>query len=85
VFAYMISTTTTAQKCEAVPRRARIDGSQTFVSLNSRLDSNEDEEDQHPTNVLEEEFKFKNVKAGKFTTRMLSYSHERSCCVVDFN
>ena len=75
MFAYMISTTTTSQKCEAVPRRARIDGSQTFVSLNSRLDSNEEEEEEvHPTNILEEEFKFKNVKAGKFTTRMLSYS-----------
>ena len=32
--------TTTSQKCAAVPRRARIEGSQTFVSFNSRLESN---------------------------------------------
>ena len=32
--------TTTLQKCAAVPRRARIQGSQTFVSHNSRLESN---------------------------------------------
>ena len=36
----------------AVPRRARIQGSQTFVSLNSRLESNKDEKknwSQHQT------------------------------------
>ena len=32
--------TTTSQNCEAVPRSARIEGSQTFVSLNARLASN---------------------------------------------
>ena len=32
--------TTTSRKSAAVPRRARIQGSQTFVSLNSRLESN---------------------------------------------
>ena len=31
---------TTSQKCEAVPRRARIEGAWTCVSLNSRLQSN---------------------------------------------
>ena len=31
-------------KCEAVPRRARIQGSYTCVSLNSGLESNEEEE-----------------------------------------
>ena len=35
---------TTSQKCAAVPRRARISGSQTFVSINSRLKSNKEEE-----------------------------------------
>jgi len=30
---------TTSQKCEAVPRRARIEGSLTCVSLNSKLGS----------------------------------------------
>ena len=35
--------TTTWQKCGAVPRRARIEGSQTCVSLNPRLESNEEE------------------------------------------
>ena len=32
----------TSQKCAAVPRSARIQGSLTFVSLNSRLASNEE-------------------------------------------
>ena len=32
------------QKCEAVPRRARVEGSSTCVSLNSRLESNEEKE-----------------------------------------
>ena len=35
--------TTTSQKCAAVPRRARIEGSYSFVSLNSRLESNKEE------------------------------------------
>ena len=35
----------TSLKCEAVPGRARIRGSQTCVSLNSRLESIKDEED----------------------------------------
>ena len=39
------SRTTTSQKCEAVPGRARIEGSLTFVSLNSRLDSEKEEEE----------------------------------------
>ena len=33
-------------KCEAIPRRARIQGSQTFVSLNSSLESNKEEEEK---------------------------------------
>ena len=37
------SGTTPVQKCAAVPRRARVYGSQTCVSLNSRLESNEEE------------------------------------------
>ena len=40
------SRTTTSQKCEAVPRRARIQGSWTFVPLNSRLERNEAEEEE---------------------------------------
>ena len=36
--------TTTLQKCAAVPRRARIQGSWTFVSLTSRLESNKEED-----------------------------------------
>ena len=39
--------TTSSLKCAAVPRRARIEGSWTFVSLNSRLESNEEEEGSH--------------------------------------
>ena len=33
----------TSQKCEAAPRRARIQGSSTLVSLNPRLESNKEE------------------------------------------
>ena len=42
------SRTHTSQNREAVPRRARIQGSQTFVSLNSRLASNTDKEEDGP-------------------------------------
>ena len=35
----------TSQKCEAVPRRARVQGSSTSVSLNSRLEKEEEEEE----------------------------------------
>ena len=35
-----------AAKGNSVPRRARIYSSQTFVSLNSRLESNKEEEEQ---------------------------------------
>ena len=34
-----------SQKCAAVPRRARIEGSKTCVSPNSRLESNKEEEE----------------------------------------
>ena len=34
--------TTTLQKCDAVPRRADISGSQICMSLNSRLESDEE-------------------------------------------
>ena len=34
------------QNCAIFPRRARIQGSQTFVSLNSRLESNKEEEEE---------------------------------------
>ena len=42
------STIPASQNGEAVPRRARIQGSQTLVSLNSRLESNQEEEDWQP-------------------------------------
>jgi len=32
--------------CEAVPRRTRIQGASTCVSLNSRLESNQEEEEE---------------------------------------
>ena len=35
--------TSTSQKCEVVLRRSRISGSQKFVSLNSRLESDKEE------------------------------------------
>ena len=40
------SRTITQQKCEAVPRRARMQGSQSVVSLNSRFESKEEEEEE---------------------------------------
>jgi hypothetical protein len=44
--------TTTSQKYEAVPRRARFQGSKTVVSLNSRLESNQEEGEAHPESEL---------------------------------
>ena len=38
-------TTTSSQKCAAVPRRAHILGTKTFASLNCRLESNKEEEE----------------------------------------
>ena len=43
--------TTTSQKCEAVPRRARIQGSYTCVSLKSRPESNKEEEEEEEEGV----------------------------------
>ena len=40
------SRTTGLHKCAAVPRRARIQGSWTYVSLNFRLESNKEEEEE---------------------------------------
>ena len=37
--------TTTVQKCAVLPRRARIEGSETFVSLNSRLKRNKEQKE----------------------------------------
>ena len=41
-----VEPTTRDMPREAVPRRARIQGSQTFVSPNSRLESNKEEEEE---------------------------------------
>ena len=41
--------TTTLHECAAVPRCARIGGSQTFLLLNSRLASNKEEEEEECT------------------------------------
>jgi hypothetical protein len=40
--------TTTSQNCEAVSRRARIQGAETFVSLNSSFESDEEEKKKGP-------------------------------------
>ena len=37
--------TITSQKCEAVPKKARIQGSYTCLSLNFRLDSNKEDQE----------------------------------------
>ena len=42
---------TNLQKCAVVPRRARIQGSQTFVSLNERLESRNEEEEPATTTI----------------------------------
>ena len=46
---YQSRTSTYDGECAAVPRRARIQGAETFVSLNSRLENNKEEE--HRTRV----------------------------------
>ena len=46
---FSIETSPTSQKCAGVPRRARIQGSYTFVSLKSRLGSNEEAEKEQLT------------------------------------
>jgi len=45
--------TTTTQKCAAVLRRARIWGSSTFVSLDSRLESSKEEEEDQVLGVAD--------------------------------
>ena len=44
--AVLNSRRTFSQACKAVPRRARMQGSSTSVSLNSRLESDTDEEEE---------------------------------------
>ena len=39
--------TSASQKCEVVPRRARTPDSLTFVSIDSKLESNKAEENMH--------------------------------------
>ena len=43
--------TTTLHECAAVPRSARIEGSWTFLLLNSRLASNKEEEEEEECTV----------------------------------
>ena len=43
--------TTTLRKYAAVPRRARVEGSWTIESLNSRLESNKEEEREVPDSL----------------------------------
>jgi len=49
------SRTTTSQKYEAVLRRTRISGAKTFVSLNSWLESNVEEEERRRDRVSDGE------------------------------
>jgi hypothetical protein len=44
--------TTASQKCAAVPRRARIQGSETFASLSSRVGINTEEEEDDEGQLL---------------------------------
>ena len=44
--------TTTSQKCTAVPRRARVQGSWIFVSPKSRLERNKEEEEQDDEDLM---------------------------------
>jgi hypothetical protein len=41
-----VTPASTSQKCEVVPKRARVQGSWTFVSLKFRLESNKEEEEK---------------------------------------
>ena len=50
---------TSLQKCAAFPMRARTQGSQTFVSLNPRLESNKEQEEEvsfHPGTCVIQQF-----------------------------
>ena len=49
------SRTTTLKICEAVQRRARIYGPQTFASLNSRLESNKEAEKKDAVSSAEDQ------------------------------
>ena len=65
------SGTTTLQKCAVVPKRARIYGAKTFVSLNSRLRCNREKEDQ-----------FGRLSSGRMSPRVLLHTSEftRGAC-----
>ena len=64
--------TTTLQKCAAVARRARFQGSQTFASLHSRLESNnEEEEDAELHGFLTSDAMYSaSTQDGKLTARV---------------
>ena len=56
--------TTTSQRCAAVPRRAHIQGSWICVLLNSRLESNKEEEDEKTSTLRVHEFLTPSVCLG---------------------
>ena len=60
------------EDCEAVPRRTRIQGASTCVSLNSRLESKQEEEDWH-TPLL-------SVRPRKPTKRTSASGRSRPAC-----
>ena len=74
----VLRTTTTSQKCEAVPRRARISGSWTFVSLNSRLESNKEETWARGRDVAVVLLDYLPTPARKFQTFEIPYSRNIS-------
>ena len=45
--------TTTLQKCAALPRRTRIQGSWTYVSLNFRLERTKEEDEEEQENIMQ--------------------------------
>ena len=67
------------QKCAAFPRRARIQGSWTFESLNSRLESNKekDDEDQPARQVKRKRFKRSQARDNRL--RALRSSERERC------
>ena len=75
--ASLYSRTITSHKCAAVPRRARIEGSYTFASLNSRLETNEEEEGK-----AERDLERKEVHCRVLVAVWVLAVHIRPCSVL---
>jgi hypothetical protein len=70
----------TAQKCEAVLKRARIQGSWIFVSLNSRLESNKEEEEKGGERLLTEKLRTKHGQTSAHRRKTLASLWQGPSC-----